>query len=236
MVPQPPHPLGQTVVAGGDPARIPVRAQVLARIEAEAAGRADRSGDAPFVPRALRLGRVLDQRQAVLPGQLQQGIHVGRLPVDMHRHDRPGLLRDPFLHLFGIEGEVPRIDVGQDRTRPGLQDRLHRGAEGMRRGDHLVARSDSRADQRQLERIRPVAHPDAVGRPAVPGVRLFERFHLGAEDERTAFDHPGQGRVDLRLDLPVLNRQIVHGYAHLRFPFHPVHRSMKYRTAENPSA
>ncbi len=42
----------------------------------------------PAHPGALRLGHVLDHLQAVLGGQRHDCVHVGRLAVEMDRHDR----------------------------------------------------------------------------------------------------------------------------------------------------
>ena len=42
----------------------------------------------PSIGRAVRLRGVLDHRDAVPRGDRQDRVHVGRLPVEMHRHDR----------------------------------------------------------------------------------------------------------------------------------------------------
>ena len=52
---------------------------------------------------AVRLGRVLDHDQAVPPRDRQDRIHVGRLPVQVHREDRLGALGDRRLEPGGID-------------------------------------------------------------------------------------------------------------------------------------
>jgi hypothetical protein len=59
VVPEAPQPPGKGVVVGHDGARIPIGAQVLARVEAEAAGAAERAEVLCAVAGAVRLGSVL---------------------------------------------------------------------------------------------------------------------------------------------------------------------------------
>ena len=83
-----------SLVVGRDGSRFAAGAQVLAGIEAERRGCAQRPGLAPAlllareVLGAVRLAGILDDQQVVLAGEIQDRIHVGHLPVQVHRHDR----------------------------------------------------------------------------------------------------------------------------------------------------
>jgi hypothetical protein len=95
-----------------------VGAQVLARIEAEAAGVAEAADRAVLVDRAVRLARVLDHLEPVALGDLEDGVHVGRVAVEMDRHDRLRLRRDLRLDLVDVHRERDRIDVDEHRRAP----------------------------------------------------------------------------------------------------------------------
>ncbi len=62
------------------------------------------------------LGGVFDDHEAVAAGDLQDGIHVGALPVEMHGNDRLGVGGDLGLDLANVEVE----GSGQISTKTGL--------------------------------------------------------------------------------------------------------------------
>ena len=64
--------LGQLRVVGDDGPRITQGTEVLARIEAEAGGTAERTGASAAVAGAVRLRGVLDQRDACRVGDLRR--------------------------------------------------------------------------------------------------------------------------------------------------------------------
>ena len=64
-VSQPAQAGSEHLVAGADGAAVSERAEVLARIERERGGVAERAGAASLVDRAVRLGGVLEHEQAV---------------------------------------------------------------------------------------------------------------------------------------------------------------------------
>ena len=65
---------------------------------------------------AVRLGGVLDHDQAVLPGDLHDRVHVGRLAVEVDRHDGLGPRRDRRLDRAGSIVKV----TGSMSTKTGL--------------------------------------------------------------------------------------------------------------------
>src|SRR5690606_33675557 len=87
-VAQPAHPGREGGIACDGTAPFAAGAQVLARIETEAAYGTERAGTASLPCRAMRLGRVLDDRDAVLRCDRHDGVHVGHAAVQVDGDDR----------------------------------------------------------------------------------------------------------------------------------------------------
>ena len=143
--------VAQRGIAGGNSAGFAPGAKVLARIEAERPGVADRPGLAALVEGALGLGGILDHDELVPGGDFHDGIHVRTLAEQMHGHDRPGARRDGGLDLGDIDGERADIDVDKDRFRPGIRDGLRRRHEGHGHCDNFIAGSDAEGEQGEPE-------------------------------------------------------------------------------------
>ena len=67
-----------------DGAGFAVCTKILARIKAKAPDMTDTAGAAAMVYSTVGLRRILDERQPVPLTDLQQGIEVGRLPIEMY--------------------------------------------------------------------------------------------------------------------------------------------------------
>ena len=140
MIAQQPDARGQFRIVGGHGARLAPGAQVLARIKAEAAGRAYRAGALPFTgavdARPMGLAGVFDHRQIVAISYFTQRVHRGRQSVKMDRHDRARPVGRAELALFQVaidaldadRGGV-RIDVDENRDGAGLENGFRRGNE-----------------------------------------------------------------------------------------------------------
>src|SRR5205085_8726186 len=87
---------------------IPICAQVLSRVEAEGCGMSHRTGALSIVSGAVRLAGVFDYYKIVLAGDLQYGVHVRGLPVQMHGYDGFGPARDRGFQTR----HVYRISIG----------------------------------------------------------------------------------------------------------------------------
>src|SRR4029077_6516953 len=81
-------------IADGQRAAVAERAEVLGRVEAVGRGRTEAADRTPGAGGQVRLATVFDDREAVTLGDREDRRHVGRLPVEMHRHDRGGARRD----------------------------------------------------------------------------------------------------------------------------------------------
>ena len=203
------QPRCQRRVAGGDHPAIAERAKVLGRIEAERASRAERA-KAPAVQfGAVRLGAVLDQRDAEFAAKRQDRVEVGSLAVEMHhdhRGDRRQARRRMAQHGFQL-GRVEReeywIYIDQHRRRAGHLDRRDRRDRGVGNSRHRHAGANSETAQRQGERVGAVGASDRrTG--AEKGSELgLEGASLAAEDVPAGIQRAGHCRVDLGLQCAV---------------------------------
>ncbi len=203
-----PHLLGQLPVIRRERAGVAVSSQVLARIEAEGAKRPDGPGAAPLVPGAVGLAGVLDHRQAVPGGDLEDRVHVGRLAVQVDGHDRPGAWRDGRFDQSRIDVVRARVDVDPDGRRAGERNCARAGDERSRRRDHLVARADVHRPHAQLERGHAGIQAHRVLRLAVGAKLAFEGGDVTSEDEVGVRDHPTDRGLDLCRDGGLLRLQV----------------------------
>ena len=102
---------------------------------------------------------------AVPPGNRQDGRHVGRLPVEMHGHERSGARRDRRLDCRRVDGQALGIDVREDRPRARHHDGERRVRRRQRARHHLVSGADAERAQGQRQRVGPGRDAD---RRAVP--------------------------------------------------------------------
>ena len=124
---------------------------VLGHVEAKATEVTEGSGTATVVFGFDRMRAILDEDQAVLLCQGSDGIHFARPAGEVHWQDHTGTWRDAPGDFAGIYAQRARIDIGEDRSRTSMDDGVHRGAEGERCGDHLVARFESSGEQAEVK-------------------------------------------------------------------------------------
>ncbi len=127
-----PDPARQALVRGHHRARVAKCPEILARIEAEAAGQPDRprSSSSPGCP--VSLGGVLDHRDAGLVRDPAERIHVGHLTVEVHDDDSLGSAIYGRFQQFGGEQQGVRADIGEPWRGAGQDYRFRRGDERVR--------------------------------------------------------------------------------------------------------
>ncbi len=220
VVAQHPDLRGQRGIVGGHRAAVAERAQVLAGEETETGGVAETSGMAPVQARAVRLRRVLDQQQAMLPRQGSQRGHVRQLAIQVHRHDRPRARADRALHAGRIQVEAERVRLHRHRQQPVLADRQEAGDEGVARHDHLVAVAQPAqfavAAQDQAQRVHAVAHADRMFGAAIAGERALERVELLAQHVPARVDDPCRRGLQCVGIAGVERAQVQERHAHRR--------------------
>ena len=137
---------------------------------------------AGLIARALGLGIVFDHFQSMAAGDGQDGIHVGRLSVKMHRDNRPGPGRDGGCNPFGVE--VKGVWVGFHRHWHGarIRNREPGSDVGVRRHDDFITRANTISAQDQMQCFQSVADANAVRHAAIRGELPLEGFHLTSQD------------------------------------------------------
>ena len=199
---------GQRGVRGRHEPGVAVGREVLRGVEAERRGATVPADGAAAQGRAERLGGVLHEVDPVLLRQHPEGTHGGGQPVEVHGQDHPRARRDGGRDAVRVQTERRRIDV--DEHGPGSELERSRGGgdERERRGHHLGVGADAERVENQLDRVRPRAETDRVVYTQVGRALGLERLAFGAQDELAAPQDVPDRRLDLRLDLLVLPRQV----------------------------
>ena len=195
---------GQFVVIGGDGAAVAQRAEVLAGVEAEARRVAQAAGAPAHITRAMGLGRVFDHAQTVAARDGVDRAHVGRLAVQVHRHDGAGAWRDGRLDAARIEVVGLRVALHRHWRGAGLADRQPGSDEGRRRHDDLAAGADAPGAQHQVQGVQAIGHGNTVRGAAVLRELALESLVLGALQVPARGQHTvdagADGRVVRRVD------------------------------------
>ena len=175
--------LDELAVVAGRGAAVAEAAEVLGRVEAPGGERAEAADPLAAPERPLRLRRVLEQPQAVLPAQGEDGVDVEGAAVEVDAEDAHGTTGDPRRRVGRVEVERPRVDVGEDRPAAEEDDRLGGGEEGEGGDDHLVPWAQAEGAQGEHQGVGAVGEAGTGGDPQVGGEGRLEFPHLGAEDE-----------------------------------------------------
>src|SRR5690606_7901335 len=190
------YPTGQLRVVRDDCSCVSERTEVLAGIEAETSGMAERADPASFPPGAVGLGGILDHRDPCPVSHIHDFRHVHGLAVEMNRHHGGRPLVEGFCHAFRRQEEGLGVDVHQTRGSPYRLDGRDRGHERVRRDYHLVARADAERRQGDAQRIRAVGDPDRLAGLAVFRPPALEVVHVTTADEARG----RQGRIPSLLE------------------------------------
>ena len=146
------------------------------------------------------LAGVLDHHQAVFTGYVEDGIHIGHLPVEMHGHhgsDGPAapqadecaalvanaLLLEIALQHNGRHIVGALVDIDELRKSACLRDRFSGGDEGVGDGEHDIARLHAAGHDGEAERICAAADGDAKVSLAQGSKGLLKFFDDRAANE-----------------------------------------------------
>ncbi len=204
----------EIVVVRDENAAVAEPAQILRREEAEHSERPHAADLPSLVRRAHGLRRVLDDRNPAIAREGHHGVHVGRLPEEMHGHDRLRPWRDLAGGVLDVHVEAVEAGVGEDRRRARARDAAGRGEEGEARADHLVARPDPQGHQREEDPVGARRDADRVLDARELGDLRFEVLDFRAEDELPGAQHALEGALELSLESQVLDVQVEQGNGH----------------------
>ena len=190
-------------VPGGQAAAVGEGAQVLARVEAPGDGVAEGADPGAVDPRPVSLGRVGQDRHALVPRPGEDRGHVRRTPVEVDRDDRPRARAAGAVEPGGVHrvGRLERLDPDRHGADRGDRQPGHRRR--VRGDEHLVALADAQRPQAEGQRVEAAPDPGAMRRAAVGGELPLEGLELLAEEEPATPHHRPVGPVELRRQLLV---------------------------------
>src|SRR4029453_5786920 len=149
-----------------------------------------------FVLGAVSLSRILNNKKTVCTRELQNRIHVRRLPEKMNRNDCFGSFREILLQFGWIHRERSFVHVDEHRPSFAIRNCLARCDEGVRDRDDFVALSNSKRQKREPKGVRAVAHADGVIRAAVGREFFFELFHERPPRKSAALDYVANSALE----------------------------------------
>ena len=208
VVPQAADALGDRVGIGRDQAAVARAAEILARVEAEAAGQADAAGHGAWRARAEGLRAILDHDQPAPRCDLHDRVHLRRAPEEVHRDDRARRRGERRLDGLGSDVEARAIDIDEHRARAGVHDALDRRDEGERRRHDLVAWPDAGPAQAKQECVGARADADRVAHAEVFRRLALERGDVRAHHVLARVQHRAHGRLDFLPERRVLDLQV----------------------------
>ena len=179
-------PFGELLVVGDQRATTGPGDDLVA-VERHHGSNAVAAGGSAVLGRPERLGRVGEDRDAVLGRHLGDRGVVGALAVEVDRDDCPDLVA-----LGGGGGQClveqrrvhrPAVGLGVDEPwrRAAVHDGVGRGGERLRRGDHDLAAADTHRLQAEVERRRAAGQRGAVLPPGHRGELVLQRVDVGTQ-------------------------------------------------------
>ena len=180
--------LGQLIIIGQDDPALAAR-DVLAHLEAEGAGVADRAHPLAFPPGAPTVTGILDDDKIMTAGDVQNLVHVARQPGEVNGYDGSRAGGDAALYLASVHVERLSLHVAEDGNGVHLQDCACRGYERVGRHDDFVPRPHARTCKGDFQRSRAVDRGDAEAGILEAGEAFFELPHLLPVPPLAAFEH-----------------------------------------------
>lgn len=173
--------------------------------------------------RTQRLGIILYNIKPVFCGKRHNRLHIARLPVQMHRNNRPCSRRNCLFNAFGRNVESFTIYICKHGSEAEQPYDLGRSHIGKGRDYHLVAWPQPERHKGYLERIGSVGT-----RYHMPASELFRKIrgkpaHLRTVYKGGAVEDLRNTAVYLFLDFKILTVKVYHLYLHL-FTTNPIRK------------
>ena len=202
---------------GHDHSAFATGAQVFGRVKAEAAKVTNGANPAAFVFGAMRLRCILNDDQMVAPRNFKYRVQIRRLPVKMNRQNGFCALGDDAFDLGHVHRVGARVNVHEYRARARINDGRNSGNEGERDRDDLIASTNARGQERQMQGAGPGIHGNPVSRAAIIRELGLKCRHFAAQRELGSFQDAVDGLPNLLLNGSVLRFQIDQ-WNHVCFP------------------
>src|SRR4051812_43249319 len=138
-----PNFLGQCIVVRNYGATIAVCAEILPRVEAEAAEVTDCAAKATFVFSPVCLCGVFDYAKVVSTRDCQNRIHVRRVTVEMNRDNCLRSRRDCRFESGNVDVVECWLAIDENGAGAGIRHGKGRRDKCVRRQDNLITRSDT---------------------------------------------------------------------------------------------
>ncbi len=231
MISQHTHPARHFFAIGRDGAGFAASAEILSGIKAKRCGVAHRARLLPAIfflreiLRAVGLASIFHHDQIVTACHLENGIHIGALPVDVHRHHRGDrcaivsvvrlsrlAVHIAFpLEIFPQLRDVHRIgllfDINEIGPRAGLADRFRGSNKGVRHRHHDVAWLHSCSHQSKADGVSAVGYTNAMLGVTERREFVFKILDHRTADETSRAQHFLENSSEFRLELLVRRDQ-----------------------------
>ena len=156
----------------------------------------------------MGLGRVFEHLKTMGPSDSQNGPHLRRLSIEVHRYDGFGASRHGALYLGRVDIPRPWVRLDGHRDRPTGAHGEPRCDIGVGGDDDLVFFSNPHGPQCQMQGVESGGDTHTESRADVGGECLFETLDLLAQDITAAAHNPGHRFVDIGPELSRGRRQI----------------------------
>ena len=171
---------------------------LLIGIKREHAGVPERPHLAALVFSADRFAGILDDQQAVLPGDAENRREVGRASKSVHHNDGARAGSDRRLDFFGIKVQGFRIDIHKNRGGPFVADGVRHRNKSKRRHDDFVAFGDAQGTDAQVQPAGAGVDGDSVRGPRVCRHGMLKFLELWSEAQSWGTQHV-RNRLDFAL-------------------------------------
>lgn len=182
--------------------------EIFARIETESGGISKTTAlDSP-INRAMGLSGIFNHFELVFFRNRSNRIHVGRVPIQMNRHNRLCAGSNGRLNLRRVYIVIDGLNVNGDGCCSRITYSKPCGNKGVRRDNDFVAGPDPISPKNKVKRVKSVAAADTIPRAAESGKFSLERLKLFSEKIPSRFHDPMICGVKLGLEFFVRWQQL----------------------------
>jgi hypothetical protein len=199
------HMLRKPVVLRNNSSAITKCAEVLCRIETEAAQSAEGAGVLSIEPRAVCLGAILDHRNAARNGNSLQRLDIREMAVEMGHDCRSRAGGNRAFEMTYVHLHRLRIDIDVERLGAAGANGCGAITACVRYRNHSISRTHADTAQSELKRVGAIRYSHYPPHTTVSGESGLERRNLIAEHEAPTAnngEHRRFQRESLRRQLP----------------------------------